>query len=1050
MIVEKRKVYGTIIGVTLFVLFILGITYAIFQWTSGTNNNTNVKLTVSKDLENLIIYKQGNSILETAGQTLEASENYSGGISATIEFYKKPTTKVIYGRINMEILNMLSASNTTDANIKKTDTIKWAITTWTSSNTTETLLNEGTFNGKEIGNIFPLHQNFELSTTRTFFKIYLWFDQNAVNEEKSVSGELLSTEISAEATDVMSMYGDAAVTLNNLGLSVSSGTPDFSKTSCSSGCEESTVGIYESQDDLGTTYYFRGDVTNNYVYFANYYWRIIRINGDGGIRMIYDGTTPHDNGESSTDRQIGTSAFNSSASSNTYVGYKYGSPTATTYEETHKNTTNSTIKQAVDSWYKTNISDKEFSSYLVDSIYCNDRSLSSGTGIGTTETNYKALERLNENKTPTFYCTQSNDKFTVNTSKGNGSLQYPVGLITADEVAYAGGVYNTNNSKYYLYNGNNYWTMSPAHFGGAIEFGLYPSGNLGVNVVSPIGGIRPVITLNGNTKLQGTGTKNDPFRLPDPEPNAPDIVDGLIPVVYDESSSTWVKAGQIATCENLGDVNGDGAVSAKDAALLQAYVNNRYSINDDDKKVCADVNGDGKIDAEDASLIYEKVNGRVETFPAGEPLSKRTAVINENNNWYDYNNKKWANAVLVSETNRNTYLTSETGIEIPMDDILAFYVWIPRYKYKVWNITKQAGAESTYAYNAKTEGIDIVFESGKESTGTISCTYNYNVDSTNSGINLSTTTAETCTGNNGNYYTHPAFTFGNDELRGFWISKYEISSSSPTSTNGGGNVTNLTVRSLPNVNSWRNITVSNINTVIQNMQTSSNIYGLSTSRTNTDSHMLTNFEWGAVVYLTNSKYGRCTDGSCTEVTINNCSTYVTGIGANTVSAGSSSTTCTTAANQYNGTYGKLASTTGNITGVYDMSGGSWEYVMGNISKVTKGYTFYPSSSSFASNWYTTDTAKYVTTYAYDTVNDNQKAYNRGRLGDATSETLLSASTSVGWYSDDAGFPYSSYAWFSRGGHYNKGSYAGVFHFSRNAGNNFTGGSSRAALVSLSA
>ena len=148
MIVEKRKVYGTIIGVTLFVLFILGITYAIFQWTSGTNNNTNVKLTVSKDLENLIIYKQGNSILETAGQTLEASENYSGGISATIEFYKKPTTKVIYGRINMEILNMLSASNTTDANIKKTDTIKWAITTWTSSNTTETLLNEGTFNGK--------------------------------------------------------------------------------------------------------------------------------------------------------------------------------------------------------------------------------------------------------------------------------------------------------------------------------------------------------------------------------------------------------------------------------------------------------------------------------------------------------------------------------------------------------------------------------------------------------------------------------------------------------------------------------------------------------------------------------------------------------------------------------------------------------------------------------------------------------------------------------------------------------------------------------------
>ena len=400
---------------------------------------------------------------------------------------------------------------------------------------------------------------------------------------------------------------------------------------------------------------------------------------------------------------------------------------------------------------------------------------------------------------------------------------------------------------------------------------------------------------------------------------------------------------------------------------------------------------------------------------------------------------------------RSTYTNASEGTEIREDDILAFYVWIPRYKYKVWNISKQAGAESTYAYNAKTEGIDIVFESGKESTGTISCTYNYNVDSANGGVDLSTTTAETCTGNNGDYYTHPAFTFGNDYVNGFWISKFEISSSDPLATDGGGNVTNLTVRSLPNVNSWRGITVSNINTVIQNMQTSSNIYGLNTSRTNTDSHMLTNFEWGAVAYLTNSKYGRCTNGSCTEVTINNCNTFVTGIGANTVSASSSSITCTTAANQYNGTYGKLASTTGNITGVYDMSGGSWEYVMGNISSVTTGYTFYPSSSSFSSSWYTTDTAKYLTTYAYDRNNyDNQTAYNRGRLGDATAETLLSASTSGIWYSDLAVFPYSSRAWFVRGGGYDDGSRAGVFYFGSSSGNNNSNSSSRPALVSLSA
>ena len=399
---------------------------------------------------------------------------------------------------------------------------------------------------------------------------------------------------------------------------------------------------------------------------------------------------------------------------------------------------------------------------------------------------------------------------------------------------------------------------------------------------------------------------------------------------------------------------------------------------------------------------------------------------------------------------RNTYQNAEVGTTIPDANILAYYVWIPRYKYRVWNISKQAGAESTYAYNAYTEGIDIVFESGKESTGTISCTYNYNVDSANGGVDLSTTTAETCTGNNGDYYTHPAFTFGSDNINGFWISKFEISSSSPTATNGGGNVTNLTVRSLPNVNSWRNIQVSKISTVIQNMQTSSNIYGLNTSRTNTDSHMLTNFEWGAVAYLTNSKYGRCTDGSCTEVTINNCSSHITGIGANTVSAGSSSTTCTTAANQYNGTYGKLASTTGNITGVYDMSGGADEAVMGNISSVTTEYTFNPLRSSFSSSWYTTDTAKYLTTYAYDTVYDNQKAYNRGRLGDATAEVVLSTGGTGGWYSDYANFPFLNSAWFKRGGLYSSGSSAGVFDFGEDAGSNASYGSSRAALVSLGA
>ena len=417
--------------------------------------------------------------------------------------------------------------------------------------------------------------------------------------------------------------------------------------------------------------------------------------------------------------------------------------------------------------------------------------------------------------------------------------------------------------------------------------------------------------------------------------NYPELTSELIPVVYDESTSTWVKADITSSTSTYG--------------------------------------------------------------------------------WYDYNVKKWANAVLVSSTNRSTYQSASAGTTIQDADILAFYVWIPRYKYKVWNINKVIGTDS---YNAQTTGIDIVFESGTSSTGTISCTYSYAEPSSSAG-----SPNETCTGNNGEYYTHPAFTFGTDELKGFWMGKFELSSISPTTTGDGGG---LALRILPNVTSWRGNSVSNFWKVIYDMQTANNAYGLSTSRISVDSHSITNMEWGAVAYLTNSKYGRCTNGSCTEVTINNCSTGITGIGADTVSANSSSTTCTTAANKYNGAKGMLASTTGNIYGVYDMSGGNHDFTMGNIS-TSNGTSYIYNANSAGSNFtYSTETAKYLIPYAYGTTSGDQAAYNRGRLGDATGEIVLSSGEYSGkaWYGDSLGFPYSSRVWFVRGGAMNNTSYDG--------------------------
>ena len=413
---------------------------------------------------------------------------------------------------------------------------------------------------------------------------------------------------------------------------------------------------------------------------------------------------------------------------------------------------------------------------------------------------------------------------------------------------------------------------------------------------------------------------------------------------------------------------------------------------------------------------------------------------NKNDDWYsyDFKTKRWANAVLVTDTNRSTYLSAEAGTVIPEDDVLAYYVWIPRYKYKVFNVAKTMGTDS---YNAKTTGIDIVFEEGTESTGDITCN-EYDFSITDGSL------SETCSGSNGGYYTHPAFTFGDTELTGIWVGKFESASSNPSASYGGSSSTTLTIRIKPNVNTWRNNSVSNFYTVIKNMQANGNEYGLSSDTSKVDSHMLKNIEWGAVAYLTNSDYGRCTNGSCTEIGINN---YYSGSGSSRqfksgcgASPGSgSSGTC----NAYNTTTGMLASTTGNIYGIYDMSGGAYEYVMGNMSESSGSYTYYPryAGSNFS---YSSTTAKYIDTYAYGSSYNDQTAYNRARLGDATGEVVSSRGGVGGWYNDYATFVYSSLSWFRHGGRYSDGSSAGVFSFSNSFGAASSYRSARAVLLAF--
>ena len=442
---------------------------------------------------------------------------------------------------------------------------------------------------------------------------------------------------------------------------------------------------------------------------------------------------------------------------------------------------------------------------------------------------------------------------------------------------------------------------------------------------------------------------------------------------------------------------------------------------------------------------------------------KKADSSNANKSWYDYEDKMWANAII---TSNNTYKTASVGTTITDSDIIAFYVWIPRYKYRVWNITRQGGNESTYAYPAYSKGIDIEFEHGIASTGNVECTYD--VTTQESDTNLSDvcvyngTDTITTTSGNTNYtnawYTHPAFTFGDKEIEGFWIGKFETSGSATSP------------KILPDVQSLREQKVSAQFTTSKKFQNylSSNI----------DAHMLTNLEWGAVAYLSHSIYGLCNGSSCDGVYINNSSGYYTGRSGGAI-AGSTDLDLknvypgsSTSTDKYNSAgyydykgyfinYGgtvtttkditKVASTTRNITGVYDMSGGAYDYVMGNI--VDSSYNFYPFSAG--TNWdgSTTLDIKYYNAYSYGINSGNSISHNKARLGDATAEVLGSATSETGAWKVGSAiigtnshfiFNDGEWGWFSRGGR-SSSSGTSSFYFDRSNGGSGTNISFRSSL-----
>ncbi|MCM1053586.1 MAG: hypothetical protein NC483_06410, partial [Ruminococcus sp.] len=298
---------------------------------------------------------------------------------------------------------------------------------------------------------------------------------------------------------------------------------------------ETTGKIYADSDDDGVTYYYAGNPTDNWVEFGGYYWRIIRINGNGSIRMIYQGRTEDESGNklepqaTGEETQIGTTSFNATGNDNAYLGYMYGTIGSATYEETHKNINDSLAKQALDNWYVNSnlIQNQYFDKIDKDAGFCNDRQVSSNPnlvdgmgGIGNVLTTYGAYIRLKSTLNPSFNCVnKNNDLFTYkNSTSGNRILVNSVGLITADEVSFAGMIYSmvpvTIN---YLYTGSTYWTMSPVNYtneaGNSFVFSVFNKGYLAHWPVIGDHGIRPVINIRSDVTLTGDGTIANPYKV---------------------------------------------------------------------------------------------------------------------------------------------------------------------------------------------------------------------------------------------------------------------------------------------------------------------------------------------------------------------------------------------------------------------------------------------------------------------------------------------------------------------------------------------------------
>ena len=511
---NKLKIFASLLIV---VLLVMGVSFAIFQNFTRQSSTNNLGATNCFSIS-----------FEGVSDALNLENDYP--IPDKEGLQRNPYTFKVTNNCD-SYLSLVIGVETLSTSEIPASLIKGVIKKSGIKPTSATILSSGnTMEAQNGGVAYELLKDGIGAKKSKTYDLRLWFDESMTKEQgatKKYQGKVI---VGASADVEPPKNLREAILANN-----EVKTPITTPGAAISTADEALLA--STEDDYGTSYYFRGAVTNNYVEFANKCWRIVRVGGDGSVKLILhnDNTkkvaNPCDAANNSISaafaRYSGTtlaSKFNTNYDDNAYVGFKYGTPGSSTYEATHANTNKSTILTNLETWYTNNL--KDYADTIADTEWCNDKT--NVTDKTYNPGNVNGVNGYGYAKNITYYGATQRLVSTSNSAGGTGpslkcngelsKITSKVGLITADELAFAGYAFNISNTTYLQENAIStyWWSLSPIYFhgGNAYVWGVSgTSGDLFFNYVGFSGGVRPAISLISSTNVTGGGTSDNPYKV---------------------------------------------------------------------------------------------------------------------------------------------------------------------------------------------------------------------------------------------------------------------------------------------------------------------------------------------------------------------------------------------------------------------------------------------------------------------------------------------------------------------------------------------------------